>query len=307
MALRLVWPPPNSLWQLHLGGGLMSSVEGLSVGTVVDCSFECKEQNRRVSFCLPVNWRIEAKHKCTNEPPPGFQACMLLPRPSSWSKGGRTWEMPNEGPIKYSLQRQRPLGREKPPHTPPLATTTTVMLYMSRIFSKWMGEDLWRTHTQPPMNVQYLIFFPFFLPFPCLGLGFSVKTIWKWKGERRNRTTDSWAEYQWMYGESHRVTDKVLSRGEKNIRNESKGETKSWYEITTWLWKLHSELPNRSKCKRLTAKQIPASCSLGFECRTLRRSGRLSPHQVQSEPKMCWRDTFGPLEAVKLFQGHSFD
>lgn len=80
------------------------------------------------------------------------------------------------------------------PSNPPLAMFTTAIQSMSRIFSKWIAEDLWRTHTQPPMNVQYLIFSPFFLPFPCLGWGCSVKNLMEMEG--RNRTTNPRAEYQ---------------------------------------------------------------------------------------------------------------
>lgn len=46
-----VWPPPNSLWQVHLDGGLRSGADGLSVGTVVDCSFACKQERIFLSPC----------------------------------------------------------------------------------------------------------------------------------------------------------------------------------------------------------------------------------------------------------------
>lgn len=112
--------------------------------------------------------------------------------------------------------------------TPPHVTTTTAILSMSRIFSKWIAEELWRTHTRPPMNVQYLIFFFslllfffFWQPFPCLGLGFSVETLWKWGGERRNHTASSRTESQWIHVEYHRRGwwNKVPNRGRRNIRN----------------------------------------------------------------------------------------
>ena len=58
--------------------------------------------------------------------------------------------MQNEGPIKCSLQRQRPHGHEKPPPTPPPPHPPLPPHSMSRIFTKWIAEELRRTHTRPP-------------------------------------------------------------------------------------------------------------------------------------------------------------
>lgn len=213
MAFRLVWPALNSLWQSHLDGGLKSSVEGLSVGTVVDCSFACKERSRRVSFRLPVNWWIEAKHKCMNKPPPGFQACTLLPRPSLWSKGGRTWKMLNVGPIKFSLQRQRPLGREKPPLPPtPCHYYHSDSFYEQNILKVNSRGSLKNTHSAPNECSIFDFLSLFFCHFHAWAWGFQWKTLWKWSGERRNRTTNPWAEYQWIYGRW-----KVQSREGRNM------------------------------------------------------------------------------------------
>lgn len=62
-----------------------------------------------------------------------------------------------------------------PPPTPPLATTTTVILSMSRIFSKWIAEDLWRTHSGPNECSIFDFLSIFFLLFPCLAWGFQWK------------------------------------------------------------------------------------------------------------------------------------
>lgn len=136
---------------------------------------------------------IEVKHK----PPPGFQACTLLPRPSSWSKGGGTWKMPNEGPIKNSLQRLRPLGHEKPLYPTPCHYHYHDSFYEQNILKVNSRGSL--KNTQWMFNIWFsFLFSAISMP----GLGDVSENLMEMEG--RNRTTNPWVEYQWMYGESLR-------------------------------------------------------------------------------------------------------
>lgn len=108
--------------------------------------------------------------------------------------------------------------------------------------------------------------------------------------EGRNCTTNLWAEYQCVNGESLKRGwwNKVWSKKERKKRNigkKSKGD-----KIVAWnqymsLWRLHFE--QEKQIWKDYSKADPATLSLEFECRRLRRNVELSSIHVQLEAKMC--------------------
>lgn len=93
--------------------------------------------------------------------------------------------MPNEGPIKYSLQRQRPLGREKPPYPTRCHNHHRDSFYEQNILKVNSRGSLKNTHSAPN-ECSIFDFFPpfsFFCHFHAWAPGFP----WKPYGNGREK------------------------------------------------------------------------------------------------------------------------
>lgn len=143
-----------------LKGGLNSS---LSVVRVVYRSSACKKWIRRENLSLPINWHV--LKQSTRLPFKPVHCCENLHDQKEEEPGRcRIWIQLNILCKDYGRLDMRI------PSSPLLATITTMIPSMSWICSKRIAEDLWRLCAGLPTSVQYLIFFPFFLHFPCLGV-----------------------------------------------------------------------------------------------------------------------------------------
>lgn len=146
--------------------------------------------------------------------------------------------MLNEGPIKYSLQRQRPLGREKPPKPHPLLLLPPwFFIWAEYSQSEW--QRISEEHTLSPQWMFNIWFsFLFFCHFHAWAWGFQWKPYGngREKGEIAPQIHERNTNGCMVNLTGWRIRCWAVRR-KRNIRNESKGETKSRYEITT----CHSE------------------------------------------------------------------
>lgn len=95
--------------------------------------------------------------------------------------------MPNEGPIKYSLQRQRPFGREKPPH-PPHPTACYYhyrdSFYEQNILKVNNRGSLKNTHSASnECSIFDFLSFPFFFAISTPGLGVFSENLMEMEGK----------------------------------------------------------------------------------------------------------------------------